>query len=182
MRAPPIDADAPPDAHPLPDEVTDLAEGGASVRWYAVELAREIRIQSEERRAAIEVVPPLLGGRPLAWILGLAATLAIGGLTAMMVIHADSPPVAATAVDLPPVSADEPCAARMHEIMQAIARFRRDHGKPPETLSALGPPYLTAPPIDPVSGKPYHYTKRGIRVTVACPSPSEPLLAESPQP
>ena len=78
MRAPPIDADAPPDAHPLPDEVTDLAEGGASVRWYAVELAREIRIQSEERRAAIEVVPPLLGGRPLAWILGLAATLAIG--------------------------------------------------------------------------------------------------------
>lgn len=42
----------------------------------------------------------------------------------------------------------------MQEIMRAIAQYTRGRGQPPETLSALGPPYLTGAPVDPVSGEP----------------------------
>ncbi len=182
MQAPPIDADASSGALPLVDEVDRHVDGGDSVQLYAVELAHQIRAHREDQRASIEVVPPLRSGRPLMWVFGLVAICAITGLAATMMIHADGPPVAATPVNLLPVSASEPCTARMQEIMRAIAQFTRDHhGRPPETLSALGSPYLTVPPVDPVSGEPYLYTKQGSWVSVACPGPSEPVLAETPQ-
>jgi hypothetical protein len=48
----------------------------------------------------------------------------------------------------------------------ALERYRRDHGRWPETLDALVPKYLGAVPTDPQDGKPLRYKRRPAGVVV----------------
>jgi hypothetical protein len=43
----------------------------------------------------------------------------------------------------------------------ALRRYRLDHGRYPETLTALAPSYLPAPPIDPFTGRLPEYRRQG---------------------
>jgi hypothetical protein len=48
----------------------------------------------------------------------------------------------------------------------ALERYRRDHGRWPDTLDALVPKYLAAVPTDPQDGRPLRYTRRPDGVVV----------------
>jgi len=43
----------------------------------------------------------------------------------------------------------------------ALRRFRLDHGSYPDELSALAPAYVASLPIDPFTGRPPIYARRG---------------------
>jgi hypothetical protein len=47
------------------------------------------------------------------------------------------------------------------ELAVALRRFRLDHGTYPDDLSALAPEYLASVPIDPFTGRPPVYTRKG---------------------
>ncbi len=49
----------------------------------------------------------------------------------------------------------------------AIARYRLDHGQPPDKLEDLVPVYLRSVPIDALTGKPFHYTAGPDGVTLS---------------
>jgi hypothetical protein len=47
------------------------------------------------------------------------------------------------------------------ELAVALRRFRLDRGAYPDELSALAPEYLASVPIDPFTGRPPVYTRKG---------------------
>jgi hypothetical protein len=47
------------------------------------------------------------------------------------------------------------------ELAVALRRFRLDRGAYPDDLSALAPEYLASVPIDPFTGRPPVYTRKG---------------------
>ena len=47
------------------------------------------------------------------------------------------------------------------ELAVALRRFRLDHGSYPDELSALAPEYLASVPIDPFTGRPPVYARKG---------------------
>jgi hypothetical protein len=47
------------------------------------------------------------------------------------------------------------------ELAVALRRFRLDRGAYPDDLSALAPEYLANVPIDPFTGRPPVYTRKG---------------------
>jgi hypothetical protein len=51
-------------------------------------------------------------------------------------------------------------------VAMALERYRRDHGRWPDTLDALVPNYLTAVPADPQDGKPLRFKRRPDGVVV----------------
>jgi hypothetical protein len=54
------------------------------------------------------------------------------------------------------------CAA----VAVALERYRRDHGRWPDTLEAMMPKYLAAVPKDPMDGMPLRYLRRTDGVAV----------------
>ncbi|HVM98202.1 MAG TPA: hypothetical protein VMT89_17535 [Candidatus Acidoferrales bacterium] len=63
------------------------------------------------------------------------------------------------------------CAQRQAQIMRALDAYRQKHGEAPALLTMLGPPDLTAPPVDPDSNRPYIYLHSGEQVAIECPNP-----------
>ena len=48
---------------------------------------------------------------------------------------------------------------RALQLHAAIQLYRKKHGQPPDTLTQLSPDFLTGLPLDPFSGKSFHYKK-----------------------
>ncbi|HET6326350.1 MAG TPA: hypothetical protein VFG04_16875 [Planctomycetaceae bacterium] len=57
---------------------------------------------------------------------------------------------------------NQAATARMHFIVWAALDYRREHHKVPATLSELVPVYFTWLPIDPWTGRGFHYEPKGI--------------------
>lgn len=118
----------------------------------------------------IETAPPTTSSRRLYWLIGGLCALTIGAAEIGILMHADrlgAPP--APPEVLAAVQAD-PCAPRLMQIMDAIARYRREHGGPPPTLAELQPTYLSFAPIDPVTNQPYAYAVIGESISLSCPT------------
>jgi hypothetical protein len=58
----------------------------------------------------------------------------------------------------------------MTRLIDAVAAYTEQRGAPPDTLAQLTPGFLSEPAVDPVTGKPYEYTRNGEAVTLVCPS------------
>jgi hypothetical protein len=70
---------------------------------------------------------------------------------------------------------NDPCNARLAQLLNAIAAYTAAHGDPPADLSALQPEYVAFEPVDPVSNQPYRYQTLGQSVSLSCPPvPSPP--------
>ena len=65
------------------------------------------------------------------------------------------------------------------ELGVALRRYRLDHGSYPEQLSALAPAYLPEVPIDPFTGRPPTYARRGAGFTLKAEGGREFKLAKS---
>lgn len=72
---------------------------------------------------------------------------------------------------------NDPCNARLAQILNAIAAYTAAHGEPPTELSALQPDYVSFEPVDPVTHQPYRYQTLGQSVSLACPPVPSPAPA-----
>ena len=131
---------------------------------------------------AIEERPPLVVDeapetRSLAQlyiVIAALGTLAVAAAALFMVVHTPAPEPL-----IPPEMTAElqndPCNARLAQLLNAIAAYTAAHGDPPAELSALQPEYVAFEPVDPVSNQPYRYQTLGQSVALSCPPvPSPP--------
>lgn len=125
-----------------------------------------------EGRPALEVeqAPQTRSARHVYWLIGVLCALTIGAaeigiLMRGEVVDAPPPPPAVLAS-----YEQDPCAMRMSAIMDGIAAYMAQHGKPPTSLEALHPTFLPFAPIDPAVNQPYGYEVNGESVAISCPS------------
>ncbi len=112
--------------------------------------------------------------------LAIIALLAVGGIGigVCALLEGDSPAQsAARALEL---TERQLCLHRQETVMRAIAQYVTDYKQAPKDLSELRSPYLTVPPVDPISGIPYRYMRDGNSVSLVCAK--HPFLPQlSPQ-
>lgn len=111
---------------------------------------------------------------------GLAALAAAAALAGVFVlVEWDSVVLRATLdgdLPAPPAAVlaafdQNPCAQRMGRIMNALSAYSARHGAPPDSLDRLTPGFLSEPAVDPFSGEPYGYERKGETAILACPHP-----------
>jgi hypothetical protein len=109
--------------------------------------------------------------RPFFWSVALAAAIGLGAFEIALTVLSETDSVRPPPARLLAQYRFDPCAQRQAMIMRAIEAYRSTHGAPPVNLATLRSPELSESPVDPVSGKPYQYLRRGDYVTLICPNP-----------
>lgn len=142
-----------------------------------------LRQYVEETRQHLDSIErPAAGARSVRRIylaLAIVGVLALGGfgLGVPALLQRDS--AAQSAERSLALYERELCSQRQEAVMRAIAQYIHDHNEAPKDLSVLKPPYLTAPPVDPVSGVPYRYVHEGNSVHLTCVKhPLSPQVAQ----
>ncbi len=65
-------------------------------------------------------------------------------------------------------------------ILMALAGWYHDHGTLPESIDELVGPYFDELPLDPYTGKPFHYRPKGFPTPIRFNSPNKPIPAAWP--
>ncbi len=142
--------------YPLPDAVSVLAQAAGAVGLYDTDRNTFLDIMDRmiqastlpytESRAIMQSLSSQTGSRFI-----------LPNLNALMLPSLDRMPEAMARNDARITQADTACA---------IERYRLTNGAPPDTLSALVPAYLPAPPVDPFDGQPMRYRREGTAYTL----------------
>lgn len=129
-----------------------------------------------EERPPVEVEesPQTRSSRQLYWLIGGLCALTIGAAEIGILLHggADAP---APPPEVVALIEQDPCTARMVEIMDAVAAYTAAHGAPPAALADLHPSHLPFVPVDPVSRREYSYEVIGESVSLSCPPADAPV-------
>jgi hypothetical protein len=129
----------------------------------------------------VEKVPRTRSVRYVYWSMGIFVALVLGGLEIAVLLEPGPSVALHPSVDTVMSFESDACAQRQQAIVRAIRDYTRDHGEAPKDLGALGPTYLAAAPVDPLSGEPYRYQRQGGGAAIACPNPELHKLPASPK-
>jgi hypothetical protein len=111
---------------------------------------------------------PTPGVRRMYLVLAIVGVLALGGFGLGVLALLQHNSAAQSAERSLALYERELCSHRQEAVMRAITQYIHDHNEAPKDLSVLKPPYLTVPPVDPVSGVPYRYVHEGNSVYLTC--------------
>lgn len=113
-------------------------------------------------------------------VIAAVGLLAVAALALFMVLYTP-PPAPLIPAEMTADLQNDPCNARLAEILNAVAAYTAAHGEPPAALAALQPDYVAFEPVDPVTNQPYRYQTLGQSVSLACPPapPPAPAVAET---
>lgn len=142
------------------------------VHRYVQELRRQLDaplLQTERNRSK----------SVLRWGIGIAFVLAVCAVDGWYLLHtieeaAPFPPEQVRAIER-----DNPCAQRQAQVMRAILRYEGENGTLPANLTLLKARFPMLEPVDPLSEKPYDYSRRGGHVVLACPNPERHIHAST---
>jgi hypothetical protein len=121
----------------------------------------------------IEVAPQTRSSRHLYWMIGALCALTIGAAEIGILIRGDSLAAPAPPPEVVAAYQQDPCATRLTAVMDAIAAYTAQHGRPPASLGVLHPGFLAFAPIDPAVNQPYGYEVNGESVALSCPSAAQ---------
>lgn len=127
--------------------------------------------QIEERPPLeIDEAPQTRSSRHLYWMIGALCALTIGIAEIGILMRGESLEAPAPPPEVLAAVEQDPCAARLTAIMDGIAAYVAQNGKPPATLDVLHPTFLPFAPVDPATNQPYGYEINGESVALTCPS------------
>ncbi len=137
-------------------------------------------VQETKQQSELAEQPPI-NNRTIPRIylaLRIIRLLAVVGIAVGVWALIEDDPAAPSAARSLDLTERQLCAERQEAVMRAITQYVADHKEAPKDLSELQSQYLAVPPVDPISGIPYHYVHVGNSVSLSCAKhPLFPQLA-----
>lgn len=139
------------------DEIRELAEGARGELEEHRQRARKAVAQKNKRISAI------------LWVGGVLIFAEVLLLVVQLAVVSNRQPEGTGASEPHPLLAAQTCNGARYRAFQAMGDYRKKTGQWPLVLGDLVPDYVSQLPVDPETGLPLVYQRRGEGFELTCP-------------